>query len=193
MKYIGLSGHSPKLKATTPPVSSPFCSSWRPPHLILVKAARRELPIPATCRAWRPLSLKRNFWDEKTQRFTLAIGQFQISLFQHFGRISFKQIMCDDLWKLRWTINRWLVWNLKLWLTESRTYRLTCEGAQEILCIASRGGRYYRKNYRQPINQHFYNLSKNYRYRKCAADFGPISTVPYTPLAVIICLLLWKL
>ena len=30
----------------------------------------------------------------------------------------------------------------------------------------SRGGRYYRKNYRQPIYLHFYNLSANYRYRK---------------------------
>ena len=29
-----------------------------------------------------------------------------------------------------------------------------------------RGGRYYRKNYRQPIFRHFYNLSVNYRYRK---------------------------
>ena len=29
-----------------------------------------------------------------------------------------------------------------------------------------RGGRYYRKNYRQPIYWHFYNLSVNYRYRK---------------------------
>ena len=33
-------------------------------------------------------------------------------------------------------------------------------------CAAARGGRYCRKNYRQPINQHFYNLSANYRYRK---------------------------
>ena len=30
----------------------------------------------------------------------------------------------------------------------------------------TRGGRYYRKNYGQPINQHFYNLSANYRYWK---------------------------
>ena len=29
-----------------------------------------------------------------------------------------------------------------------------------------RGGRYYRKNYRQPIYRHFYNLSVNYRYQK---------------------------
>jgi len=41
--------------------------------------------------------------------------------------------------------------------------------------------------------KYIWELSKNYRYRKYAADFGPISTVPYTPLAAIICLLLWKL
>ena len=32
---------------------------------------------------------------ENTEIYFLAIGQFQITLFQHFGRISFKQIMCD--------------------------------------------------------------------------------------------------
>ena len=149
VKYIGLSGHSPKLKATTPlslipillnlkeeeeeggekveattpPHSSPFCACWRPlnipetlaqvegynspsllPILLKLKAAAPDSRESCSARASDSCDLSSMktavaetefLGRENTEIYFLAIGQFQITLFQHFGRISLKQIMCD--------------------------------------------------------------------------------------------------
>ena len=56
-----------------------------------------------------------------------------------------------------------------VFLDQKHLFICTCPKSPQQLTkrwAGGRGGRYYRKNYRQPINQHFYNLSADYRYRK---------------------------
>ena len=112
-------------------------------------------------KGWR--SIRNGFVEEKhCQRHTGPRGWVECSHQSNCCYHKFYTKFCQNsASRCRPNFN----FNLLKWKSRSRSSPTELQSIN-FQRREARGGRYYRKNYRQAIHQHFYNLSVNYRYQK---------------------------